>query len=625
MQLQVKSAKISLLPHKTRLHQLKNDPSLPIVYTALEAAVAVCAVFGNLLVIVVFLQDRRLRKVTNFYIISLSVADFLVGAIGIPSAILTRIGIPRNSIRLCLTMLSLLVVLCTISILNLVAVSLDRYWAILHPLDYHKRISEKTALVIICICWILGSAIGFLPLFGWNNGHLASDECFFIPIMNYDFLMFLYFVTIVLPAIIMAFFYIRIYIVVVQQLSLNKVRQLSSTDEFILTKVKPNKPKLDGLTYTTHYTRNAKTLLKLSTPAITPQSSFRRFKSSFGKSASSPQQLNEIEQADSSGSSSGSASRHRHNGQSGHAEAAVSSGAVVVIGGGDPLPVHSLTSLSATAHSGRHLSKLGSRNRHALQRSSNLTLDRTERNGKAERKWRSVWSVSSLTEGGYTSGEERPPEKRRTDHSANNSAISSFYRHANAGTGSKLSYSRREAQKLFIIVVFFMICWLPLYTSNTVQAICHHCPTPSNTWLDVLIILSHINSAGSPFLYAFHMKDFRQALRRLICKGAINKHKLRDLRREELLFSISGHRSRTQLHTIPAQTKAAAAAGDHTSEPSTSTESKHVPRTVKQYRTKSSSTKQTRDVRPRFANVPRCCIEVDVDVEETKEDCSMSS
>lgn len=57
-------------------------PNLPIVYTVLEASVAVCAVFGNLLVIVVFLQDRRLRKVTNFYIISLSVADFFVGLIG---------------------------------------------------------------------------------------------------------------------------------------------------------------------------------------------------------------------------------------------------------------------------------------------------------------------------------------------------------------------------------------------------------------------------------------------------------------------------------------------------------------------------------------------------------------
>ncbi|UXI14408.1 adenosine A2 receptor [Sarcoptes scabiei] len=109
---------------------------------------------------------------------------------------------------------------------------------------------------------------------------------------------------------------------------------------------------------------------------------------------------------------------------------------------------------------------------------------------------------------------------------------------------TKLSYSRREvkkAQKLFVIVVFFMICWIPLYTSNAVQAICRRCPTLSANLLDYLIILSHINSAGSPFLYAFHMKDFRQALRRLICKGAVNRRKLRDLRREEL-FSISGQR-----------------------------------------------------------------------------------
>ena len=105
-----------------------------------------------------------------------------------------------------------------------------------------------------------------------------------------------------------------------------------------------------------------------------------------------------------------------------------------------------------------------------------------------------------------------------------------------------LSYSRREvkkAQKLFVIVVFFMLCWLPLYTSNTIQAFCGSCPTPPAFWLDFLIILSHANSAGSPFLYAFHLKDFRSALRRLICNGAINQRKLRDLRREEM-FSISG-------------------------------------------------------------------------------------
>jgi hypothetical protein len=125
-----------------------NDSNIPnseesdtLVYTLLESIVAITAFFGNLLVVVVFIQDKRLRKVTNFYIISLSIADLFVGLIGIPSAILTRWGIPHDSFEICLTMLTLLVVLCTISILNLVAVSLDRYWAILHPLDYHRRIS----------------------------------------------------------------------------------------------------------------------------------------------------------------------------------------------------------------------------------------------------------------------------------------------------------------------------------------------------------------------------------------------------------------------------------------------------------------------------------------------------
>lgn len=117
---------------------------LPLGYTIVEIAVAILAFFGNLLAIIVFIQDRRLRKVTNFYIVSLSLADLLVGLVGVPSAISTRIGLPRDAFTGCLTMLSLLVVLCTISILNLVAVSLDRLWAILYPLNYHSRMSSES-------------------------------------------------------------------------------------------------------------------------------------------------------------------------------------------------------------------------------------------------------------------------------------------------------------------------------------------------------------------------------------------------------------------------------------------------------------------------------------------------
>ena len=61
---------------------------LNIPYTILESLVAIVAVIGNALVIVVFCREKRLRRRTNFYIISLALADFLIGLLGIPFAIL---------------------------------------------------------------------------------------------------------------------------------------------------------------------------------------------------------------------------------------------------------------------------------------------------------------------------------------------------------------------------------------------------------------------------------------------------------------------------------------------------------------------------------------------------------
>lgn len=61
-----------------------------VLYATLELIVAIIAVIGNALVIVAFCLERKLRRRTNFYIISLAFADFLVGLLGIPFAILVR-------------------------------------------------------------------------------------------------------------------------------------------------------------------------------------------------------------------------------------------------------------------------------------------------------------------------------------------------------------------------------------------------------------------------------------------------------------------------------------------------------------------------------------------------------
>lgn len=63
----------------------------------------------------------------------------------------------------------------------------------------------------------------------------------------------------------------------------------------------------------------------------------------------------------------------------------------------------------------------------------------------------------------------------------------------------------KATQNLSIIVLFFVLCWFPLYTINCVQAFCPQCHVPAAI-MDFCIILSHLNSAGNPLLYAYHLK-----------------------------------------------------------------------------------------------------------------------
>ncbi|CRK98611.1 CLUMA_CG012025, isoform A [Clunio marinus] len=446
---------------------MSNDvaPEVNILYIVMEILVAIFGVLGNSLVIIVFCTTRKLRRRTNFYIISLAFADFLAASIGIPAAILISVGIPHNcnmcllmissllsfftisifslvlvscdrfmsiifplkyceekknhiifeivgcwllgffigflpyiwhkklpvnrclyqnviteglqlfrfivviiipmliifviyamiyrvvlhqasvglpkNLYACLFTTSSLVVLCTISIFCLVAVSIDRYWAILHPLAYSRNVRTKTAIGIISLCWVFGSVIGFLPVFGWHNG-TEDEQCFFTEIMDYNYLVFLYFTTIITPSIILAVFYGLIYRVILKQ-----VNKTSSS-------------------------------LRLSSTGLDSKVSTMKHSSS---------------------------------------------------------ETHVLRLLNSAA------------------------------------------------------------QKREV----------------------------KATQNLSIIVAFFMICWIPLYTINCINAFCQECVrNASITYFG--IILSHLNSAINPLLYAYHLKDFRGALIRLFTCNNVDTH-----------------------------------------------------------------------------------------------------
>ncbi|CAJ1064372.1 adenosine receptor A2b [Xyrichtys novacula] len=143
------------------------------VYIAIEIVIAVLSISGNVLVCWAVAINTTLKNATNYFLVSLAVADILVGCLAIPFAITISIGINLDFYG-CLFLACFVLVLTQSSIFSLLAIAIDRYLAVKIPLRYKELMTGKTAREIIAILWILSFVIGLIPFFGWNNKH----KCF---------------------------------------------------------------------------------------------------------------------------------------------------------------------------------------------------------------------------------------------------------------------------------------------------------------------------------------------------------------------------------------------------------------------------------------------------------------
>ena len=111
---------------------------------------ALMIVFGNSLVIGAFRVNRRLRTTTNLLLMSLAIADLLIGTVSVPLWVYISV---TYTVRGPLYNFYLIFdVICGVSsILNLTAISLERCYALLHPIKHRnirKRKSQYFLLVL---------------------------------------------------------------------------------------------------------------------------------------------------------------------------------------------------------------------------------------------------------------------------------------------------------------------------------------------------------------------------------------------------------------------------------------------------------------------------------------------
>lgn len=108
-------------------------PTSFVLYIVLELLIAVFSVLGNVLVCWAVCLNSNLQSITNFFVVSLAVADIAVGVLAIPFSIIISTGFCSNYYG-CLFIACFVLVLTQSSIFSLLAIAIDRYIAIKLPL-----------------------------------------------------------------------------------------------------------------------------------------------------------------------------------------------------------------------------------------------------------------------------------------------------------------------------------------------------------------------------------------------------------------------------------------------------------------------------------------------------------
>ncbi|XP_068412729.1 D(4) dopamine receptor [Eschrichtius robustus] len=126
---------------------------------------------GNSLVCLSVAAERALQTPTNYFIVSLAAADLLLALLVLPLFVYSEVqgGVWLLSPGLCDTLMAMDVMLCTASIFNLCAISVDRFVAVAVPLRYNRQSRGGRQLLLIGATWLLSAAVAAPVLCGLND------------------------------------------------------------------------------------------------------------------------------------------------------------------------------------------------------------------------------------------------------------------------------------------------------------------------------------------------------------------------------------------------------------------------------------------------------------------------
>ncbi|KAK8747883.1 hypothetical protein OTU49_016208 [Cherax quadricarinatus] len=129
-----------------------------VLLSIFYGSISLVAVVGNALVMWIVATSRKMHSVTNYFIANLALADIIIGLFAIPfqfqAALLQRWNLPEFMCAFCPFFQTVSV---NVSIFTLTAIAVDRYRAIVFPLN--ARPTKFRSKVVIASIWLFSATL----------------------------------------------------------------------------------------------------------------------------------------------------------------------------------------------------------------------------------------------------------------------------------------------------------------------------------------------------------------------------------------------------------------------------------------------------------------------------------
>ncbi|XP_072269447.1 histamine H3 receptor-like [Pyxicephalus adspersus] len=164
--------------NETDILEIQFSDTVKLMIILLISSIIVFTVFGNILVMLAFIVDKRLHTQSNFFLLNLAICDFIIGVFVSPLYVHYLVtGKWVFGSYLCKLWLICDYTMCTASALNVVLISYDRFLSVTKAVLYRSLQNKHRQTVIrMATVWVMSSLLYSPAIMFWESVFGKKDK-----------------------------------------------------------------------------------------------------------------------------------------------------------------------------------------------------------------------------------------------------------------------------------------------------------------------------------------------------------------------------------------------------------------------------------------------------------------